>query len=559
VTRWLPVLLLALAHLLVAWPGAGERGVIAEEVQPYLRHYPKVLEESAAVQFAPPYDDATLLAAVDAGRPVRPRWVGTTHWPELAFHGPDRIYPLLVRGHQTALGSVPGLALGPWLGGGIAGVRRASVLLGLALVLLAYALARRLGSSQRVATLVGLACVLSPGLWFFARTGYGFELGSRVLMLATLVVAAPLQRLDARRACAVGLLFALAVLARATIAVTLAPPLLLLLFHPRRFPGLRGVAGVLALAGALPLLALWVVKTQLPLRAAPAADLALASLSGRTLVALPTAWMQLAWVVDPRVVLSALVGGAAHARPTTVAAALGAVVAGLALLRWWRGTAREGERLFVAALLGNAVLGAFLYGDPLQFQLGMALEPLFVLAVAAQLDGASVRGRKPVFVAVAALFAARVATLGSLAAEQRRTDNPMLSGRAQRAVVSALAADGARPEAVVTTAYDHVGVLEAWTDEALRPVHAWKLLKVAGVDDAVARERWRAIFAARRVCHVLLGRAPSLVEGPFTDHARVSRALLAVAAAQGKSLVRTPIVGDGGGVVFELVRVSPCE
>ncbi len=251
-TRWLPVLLLAIVHLLVAWPGAGERGIIAEEVQPYLRHYPKVLEESAEVRFAAPYDDPALLVAIDAGRPVTPRWVGTTHWPELAFHGPDRIYPLLVRGHQTALGSAPGLAFGPWLGGGIAGVRRASVLLGLALVLLAYALARRLGASQRVATLVGLACALSPGLWFFARTGYGFELGSRVLMLATLVVAAPLQRIGARRAIGIGLLFALAVLARATIAVTLAPPLLLLLFHPRRFPGFRGVAGILGLGGRCP-------------------------------------------------------------------------------------------------------------------------------------------------------------------------------------------------------------------------------------------------------------------------------------------------------------------
>jgi len=557
VTRWLPVLLLAIVHLLVAWPGAGERGIIAEEVQPYLRHYPKVLEESAEVRFAAPYDDPALLVAIDAGRPVTPRWVGTTHWPELAFHGPDRIYPLLVRGHQTALGSAPGLAFGPWLGGGIAGVRRASVLLGLALVLLAYALARRLGASQRVATLVGLACALSPGLWFFARTGYGFELGSRVLMLTTLVVAAPLQRIGARRAIGIGLLFALAVLARATIAVTLAPPLLLLLFHPRRFPGFRGVAGILGLGGALPLLAFVVVKALLPLRAAPAADLALASLSGRTLVALPTAWMQLAWVVDPRVVLSALVGGAASARPATLAALLGAVVTGVALVRWWRGTAREGERLFVAALLGNAILGAFLYGDPLQFQLGMALEPLFVLAVAVQLDGVSIRGRTPVFVAVAALFVARIATLASLAAEQRRTDNPMLSGRAQRAVVAALAT--VPGETVVTTAYDHVGVLESWTGEALRPIHAWKLLKVAGADDAVAVERWRAIFAARRVCHVLLGRAQSLVEGPFTDHARVSRALLAVATAQGKTLVRTPIVGDGGGVVFELVKVSPCE
>src|SRR5262249_37742808 len=156
------------------------------------------------------------------------------------------------RGHQTAIGTYWGIALGPLLGGGIAGVRRSSVLMGLGLLLLAWGLARRLGLSRGWATVAALGCAASPGLWFFCRTGYAYELASRVLMLSALFLAAPRTPLSWRRAAAAGTAFAGAVLCRATIAATLAPALLLLLFHPLRWKGPRRIAGVLAMGGGLP-------------------------------------------------------------------------------------------------------------------------------------------------------------------------------------------------------------------------------------------------------------------------------------------------------------------
>ncbi|HEY0132472.1 MAG TPA: hypothetical protein VGB85_00295, partial [Nannocystis sp.] len=102
------MLVLLLLQLGMGWPGAGERGIIAEEVQPYLRHYPVVLGDDPRTDGPrpwPPNDDDAVRAAVTAGEPVAPRWVGTGQWPQLAWQGRERIWPLFVRGHQTALGS----------------------------------------------------------------------------------------------------------------------------------------------------------------------------------------------------------------------------------------------------------------------------------------------------------------------------------------------------------------------------------------------------------------------------------------------------------------------
>src|SRR5690349_6047540 len=106
----LPFLLaVALIHLVIAWPGAGSRGIIAEEIQPYLRHYPKVLElRGGDVNYLPPNDDPELRSAVDEGREVEPRWVGTRQWPEVGYQGRERVVPVFVRGHQTAIGSLWG-------------------------------------------------------------------------------------------------------------------------------------------------------------------------------------------------------------------------------------------------------------------------------------------------------------------------------------------------------------------------------------------------------------------------------------------------------------------
>jgi hypothetical protein len=556
------LLVIALVHLLVAWPGAAVRGVIAEEVQPYLRHYPKVLDvRDGAVGYLPPNDDPAVLRAVEEGRDVEPRWVGTLQWPEVGYLARKRLWPVFVRGHQTSLGLLWGIAAEPLLGGGIAGIRRSSVLMGLALLLLVWGLGRRLGLSRGWATVAALGCAASPGLWFFCRTGYAYELASRVLMLATLFLAAPRAPLTWRRSAAVGAAFALALLCRVPIAATLAPALLLMLFHPRRWAGTARLGGVFAVGGGAPFalvaLALWA----LPFApgTAPAAGVQIDGLARRTLAAPAVALVQLAWAVDPRIVLSRIVEGDLHAEAGWLRPLLAGVVVAVALWRWWGARAGEAERIFVGGLLGNALCGAWLYGDPMQFQLGMALEPLFVLALVQQLSSLSgERARARVAIA-AALLGLRALTLESLWASEQRTDNPMLSGRAQRSLVALLQAEKIRGDDLITTAYDHVGVVEVLTGETLLPIHAWRPLRAAGVPAAEVMAQWKLVLDAHPACHVLLTLAPSLVAGPFTDHPAVALALERAVAARGGHVARRRILdGDGGGEVFELVDVAPC-
>src|SRR5689334_22969572 len=65
------LILIAVIHVALAWPGAATRGIIAEEIQPYLLHYPKVLAQwDGSVRLQPPNDDPRLLAAVEEGREV---------------------------------------------------------------------------------------------------------------------------------------------------------------------------------------------------------------------------------------------------------------------------------------------------------------------------------------------------------------------------------------------------------------------------------------------------------------------------------------------------------
>lgn len=557
------LIVIAILHLLVAWPGAGTRGIIAEEVQPYLHHYPKVLDgrrDDAA--FLPPNDDPSLRAAVDAGRPVAPRWVGTNQWPEIGYQGARRVFPVFVRGHQTAIGTYWGVALGPLLGDGIAGVRRSNVLLGLGALLLVWALARRLGLSRGWATIATIACALSPGLWFFARTGYAFELASRVCMLACLCLAAPLEPLTRRRAAAVGAAFAAAVLCRATIAATLAPALLLMLFHPRRWAGPRRVAGALAVGGGLPIAFGALCLALLPFAAGttPAAALPLGDLAARTLRFPAFMAAQLAFVVDARVVLSRILDGDLAAPTGWLRPAIGAVVVVAALHRWWHARAGEAERLLVGGLLGNALVSAWLYTDPRQFQLAMALDPLFAIALIHQISTLSRWGGRAASAAAALAIALRVWTLGSLWQSERRTDNPMLSGRAQRALVETLRAEGARGGDLITTAYDHVGVIESWTGEALRPIHAWPLLVAGAVPEDRVIEQWGRILDAHPACRVLLSRGRSLVAGRFSDDRAVARALSRAIEPRGVRIAsRRVLEGDGGGPVFELVELSPCK
>jgi hypothetical protein len=562
--RVLPLLVVvALLHLLVAWPGAGSRGIIAEEVQPYLHHYPKLLDvRGDRAEYSPPNDDAELRRAADEGRPVAPRWVGTNQWPEVAYQGSNRVWPVFVRGHQTAIGTYWGIALGPVLGDGIAGVRRANVLMGLGAVFLAWLLGRRLGLSRAWATMAAVGCVLSPSLWFFCRTGYAYELASRVCMLITLVLAAPLERPDRKRIVLIGVAFGTAILCRATIAATLAPALILMLFHPRRWAGLKAPAGILAIGGGLPVGLAALAITTLPFAqgTTPAAALRLGELAGRTLNVPAFLAVQLGFVADARMVLSPLVEGGLQAPLGVVRPLVGLTVTIVAFVRFWQARAGEAERIFLAGLLGNAFVGAWLYGDPSEFQLGMALESLFVLALGQQID-ALVRRRRQVGMFVAAsLLLARAWTLGSLWRAEIHTNNPMLAGHAQRELLREVQARGVPGDAFITTAYDHVGVLEMWSSEKLRPIHAWRMLMAVGVPQDKLVEQWHRILDTQRgECHVLITRSPSLVAGPFTDHAAVAAALDRTLAARGASVTNRRVInGDGGGAVFELLTVSSC-
>lgn len=563
VQRALPFLaIVTCIHLFVAWPGAGERGIIAEEVQPYLHHYPKVLDvQDEHVVYLPPNDDENVRRAADEHRPVAPRWVGTNQWPEVAYQGTTRNWPAFVRGHQTAIGTYWGIALGPLLGDGIGGVRRANVLMGLGALLLVWQLARRWSLSRTWSTVAAVGCVLSPGLWFFCRTGYAYELASRVCMLAALVWLAPREPLSPRRIALVGGMFALAILCRATIATTLAPAVLLMLAHPRRWAGPKPALGVLGLGGGIPVVFALCAVLALPFAqgTTPAAALPVAELAGRTLNVPAFLAMQLGFMVDARVVLSPLVEGRLDAPLGIVRPLLGAIVTGFAFLRFWRAQAGEAERTYLGGLLGNAFLGAWLYKSPNEFQLGMALEPLFVLALVQQISGlAEQRARYAGFVA-ATLLGLRGMTLGSLWASETRTDNPMLAGKAQHDVVEFLRTEHADGNETITTAYDHVGVFEMWTNDTLRPTHAWRMLVAVGVPQEKLIAQWNLILDSRRVCRVLITRAPSLVAGPFTDHAAVAAALeQALVVRQTTVTDRSVIAGNGGGQVFEVLTLSSC-
>jgi len=561
-TVW--VLLLLLLQLCATWPGAGERGIIAEEVWPYLRHYPRVLGErqpGQPIRLWPPNDDSSLRAALAAGEPAAPRWVGTGQWPQLAWQGTDRVWPVFVRGHQTALGSYWGIALAPVLGDGIAGVRRSSVLLGLILIVMLAALARRIGLGARQVALAGLCCVLSPGLWFFARTGYGFELASRVFMLVALAIAARSGPLDLRRGSILGVCVAAALLCRVTIAVTLGPALILLLVDPRRWAGVVRMVWPGVLGGLLTIGLVGAAVASLPFwpGTTPGADLPIDALAARTLVAPACLFMQLAWVVDPRVILGPLVAGAPTIDMTRaiVPALLGGLVLGVALLRWWRARSGDGERMFVAATLANALGGAWLYGDPAQFQLAMALEPLFALALAEQLGALWATHRRVALGLIAAVIVGRALTLAELAHSERYTANPMLSGQAQRAVLAALVPlDASR---VLTTDYNHAGVFEAWSDERMQLVHGWPSLASRGRSVEQLQLAFAAILEQFTICHVVFNAGDNLVAGEFAAPATARAGLERALAQRGRTVEeRRVFVSEAGAPALELWSLSGC-
>jgi hypothetical protein len=508
--RGVALSLIAVAFVALAWPGASRRGLIAEEIQPYLRRYPHVIERHGAVRLEPPYE---------TGAASRPRWVATAQWPVLAWDGESRMWPVMIRGHQSALATYAGIFLGPVLGGGVAGVRHSSVLLGVVLVLLTALAARRLGSSPIVA---GAVLAGSFGTVWLSQTGYAFELGSRIFMIAAIFVA-----LSGRRAVIVGLLAGLAIVSRATVAVTLLPALAIL-FYARRTP--RKYSAI-AFATAL-LLPLGLVAI-LPLAAGttPLAQFPVEQLASRSAAIPQQLVLQLAWLADANSVLGPLFRGDGRLGLVWPWALAGTIPFGAALLRWWRGVAGDGERMFAVAVLANAILAAWLYASQHQFQLALPLEPLVALAVAEQICALSMSPRIVALILVAAL---RIQSLARGISSELAPGNPMASGKTQLAALARIQTLGARSDEIVTTTYGQAGVLEAWSDGTLTPLHAWPRLAVSHghADPAALRDAWQKIIAAYHPRFVLLSDGTNLFDGPFTDNAAIRTALEAVAHPQ---------------------------
>jgi hypothetical protein len=559
-TALLALAAIAAGFAVLAATGAGRRGLMAEEIQPYLPRYPRVLEHAGG--------GVALMPPDEPGAPGAPRWVATSQWPVLAWDSGRRIWPVLIRGHQSALGTYVGIALGPLLGGGVAGVRRSSVLLGLAIVLLTWTTARRLrppGAGRPdagVAPVAALAAATSLALVWVSGTGVGFELASWALMMAALALAAPARPPSGRQAVTIGAVVGLAIAARATVGVVLLPALGILLAHPARRPRALALLPGAACALAVPLGLLAVVMAIAPLRpgTTPLAGLPLAALGART-AALPSQIaLQLAFIADANVVLGPLARGEGHLGAVAPFAVLGAVPVIAALVRWWRGGASDAERMLVCGMLGSTIAGAWFYASPNQFQLALAVQPLWALAVAEQL--AALRALRPRLGlgALALLLVLRGAALARGLPALHHPANPMLSGRTQQAAAARLRTLGVAGPELVTTTYNQAGVIEGWTGGEIRPLHAWPVLALGRTAAAGRRDLapdWAAILRTFRPRYVLLSEGGNLYDGPFTDNRAIAAGLARAAADAG--LVATPdahFPTDRGGPGWSLVRLD---
>jgi len=515
----------------IAFPGAGERGVTSEEVQPYLERYPFVVDHlEGHVAPVPPYEE---------GAPPRPRWVSTSQWPVVAYDGESRLWPLFIRGHQTAIGAYWGLAFGPLLGGGVAGMQRANVLFSLSLVGLTYLFAARvLGLRKKeeepFALLPPALVAGSFGLLFFGRTGYAFELSSRVFMLAALVLAAKRAPLTYFRGALIGFVASIAVLCRATIAVTLAPALLLLVLRESGSRKWLRRATPFVVMALVPVLFVAFVSFTLPFHqgTAPLAGFPLGQLPSRLLDVPGHLLVQVAWLGDASSILRPLRSGAGLVFPMAIGLTLGLPVVAAAFVRLARGRALLAERMLLASLAGNVLGGALLYGDPMQFQLAMALEPIVALALTEQVLSLGTARRRSVVVAVA--MAARMQSVVLGLWLDRHGVNPMFSGLVQQAATAKLEALGTNGHDVLTTTYNHVGVVEAWTRGAIRPVHGFPSLRVGGPPGGPSLAvRMRALLEAYHPRYVMLTDGKNLYEGPATDNDAIALSLREGLAALG--------------------------
>jgi hypothetical protein len=542
--------LLLLGFALVASVGTATRGIIAEEVAPYLRRHTLVLdgEPCAPPRPAPPYEP---------GAPAGPRLFSTSSWPIVAYDGETRMWPVLIRAYQSAIAGYVGMALGPLLGGGIAGVRRSTILLGCLIVLFTASFARRTSGAHAALWATALLAT-SFGMIASSRTGYGFELGSREAMMGALAVLSPRAPPGRVRASLAGLLAAVAIASRATIAVAVVPALVVVLWKSERRSGVAARALALGTTLLVPAVALFVIVHLAPLRSGtgPLASFVPEALLRHLALVPGLVLVHLAWLGDSTSIWAPLYAGQKSlGAGLWPAAALAAVVVIFAIVRAARRTAGEGEAMLLAAGATTMAAAALLYRNANQFQLALPLEPLFALAGAEQIVAAGkLAWSRSSWLVGGLAVVARVQGAARGMVLDAHADNPMLSGAAQRAASERLAELGARGPEVVTTTYNHAGVVEAWTDEAVRPIHAWRLFVAA--DERRMRSAWRQLIATYHPRYVLLTEGSNLVESGETDVAAIERTLDEVAASAGLTPTRSTYATEGGAPGWAIVTLD---
>jgi hypothetical protein len=189
----------------------------------------------------------------------------------------------------------------------------------------------------------------------------------------------------------------------------------------------------------------------------------------------------------------------------------------------------------------------------------MALEPLWALAIVEQLEAAWACSRwllrRGATVAIGALLAAKLSGLVLGIGPDARTGNPMLSGRAQRDASAFLERVGAKGAAVVTTTYNHAGVLEAWTDGRLSPIHAWFVLR--GDDAERLEATWRSVLRTHVPEWVLLTDGENIFEAPFTHRAAIAETLQRALSSQGGRIIEEQrFLTEAGLPGWRLVRLQ---
>jgi hypothetical protein len=108
----------------------------------------------------------------------------------------------------------------------------------------------------------------------------------------------------------------------------------------------------------------------------------------------------------------------------------------------------------------------------------------------------------------------------------------------------------------VTVRYHQVGVLEAWSQGAIRPTHAWPLFNAVSL--AQLSSVWRELLSTHRPRYLLLVDGYNLCEGDQPDGVAMARGLELAARELDDRL--TPIARfptESGAAGWSLVRVDP--